>query len=250
MMKPPSRPGKSLRAATRARIGLGRAGDALPTADLLDFQLAHARARDEVHGVVDFAGLASPLAALHPVLHVHSAAPSRDSYLRRPDLGRRLDTESQTRLATLHAANPPWQIVFIVADGLSTAVEGHALPLLQLCLPRLAAYPVAPILLAEQARVALGDEIGGILGAELSVMLIGERPGLSVANSMGVYLTWQPRPGRTDAERNCLSNIHADGLSYEAAACKLCWLVETALARRISGVALKEEWVPTPSLPG
>ena len=229
-------PWERFRAATRARIGLGRSGDALPTKALLDFQAAHARARDAVHGTVDFDSLAVHLD--RPVVQVHSAAPERESYLRRPDLGRRLDTASREGLAEL--AGEQADAVFIIGDGLSTAVQHHALPLLELVLPVLEGWRLAPIILARQARVALGDEIGAALKASLSVMLIGERPGLSVADSLGVYLTWQPRPGLTDAGRNCISNIHTRGLSYREAAARLVWLMKESRHRRLSGVTLKE----------
>ncbi len=229
-------PWERFRAATRARIGLGRSGDALPTKALLDFQASHARARDAVHGAVDFDALAQGID--HPVIQVHSAAPERESYLRRPDLGRRLDAASRERLAGLMAE--PADAVFIIGDGLSTAVQHHAVPLLELVLPELEGWKLAPVILAGQARVGLGDEIGAALKASLSVMLIGERPGLSVADSLGVYLTWQPRPGLTDAERNCISNIHAHGLSYREAAARLVWLMKESRHRRLSGVTLKE----------
>ena len=238
-------PWERFRAATRARIGLGRSGDALPTKALLDFQAAHARARDAVHGAVDFDTLAASMG--RSVVQVHSAAPERDSYLRRPDLGRRLDAASRERLAGLLAE--PADAVFIIGDGLSTAVQHHALPLLDLVLPELEGWHLAPVILAGQARVALGDEIGAALKSSLSVMLIGERPGLSVADSLGVYLTWQPRPGRTDAERNCISNIHAHGLTYREAAARLLWLMKEARHRRLSGVALKEDSVLPPPAP-
>jgi ethanolamine ammonia-lyase small subunit len=241
MTRPPRSPApdpwERFRAATRARIGLGRSGDALPTKALLDFQAAHARARDAVHGAVDFDALAVQLG--HPAIRLHSAAPDRASYLRRPDLGRRLDAASRETLAGLLAE--PSDVVFIVADGLSTAVQRHALPLLRECLPELPDWRIAPIVLASQARVALGDEIGAGLKASLSVMLIGERPGLSVADSLGLYLTWDPKPGRTDSERNCLSNIHEAGLSYRQAAARLVWLMTEARRRRLSGIALKDE---------
>jgi len=238
----PDDPWARFRAATRARIGLGRSGDGLPTKALLEFQAAHARARDAVHGAVDFDALALQLH--HPTIQLHSAAPERESYLRRPDLGRRLDSASREKLAGLLAE--PADVVFIIADGLSTAVQHHALPLLAGCLPELKDWRLAPIILAAQARVGLGDEIGMLLRASLSVMLIGERPGLSVADSMGVYLTWQPRPGLTDADRNCISNIHADGLSYRQAAARLLWLMKEARHRRLSGVALKDDAVLPP----
>jgi ethanolamine ammonia-lyase small subunit len=234
---PPSDPWARFRAATRARIGLGRSGDALPTKALLEFQAAHARARDAVHGAVDFDALAFHLD--RPVVQLHSAVTDRDMYLRRPDLGRRLDSASRERLAGLMST--PVEVVFIIADGLSTAVQHHALPLLEACLPALSGWKLAPIILAGQARVGLGDEIGAGLKAALSVMLIGERPGLSVADSMGIYLTWNPKPGLTDADRNCISNIHADGLSYGEAAARLVWLMTEARHRRLSGVGLKDE---------
>jgi ethanolamine ammonia-lyase small subunit len=236
-MTQPADPWSRFRAATRARIGLGRSGDALPTKALLEFQAAHARARDAVHGTVDFDALAVQLD--HPAIQLHSAAPDRVSYLRRPDLGRRLAPASRETLAGLLAE--PVDAVFIVGDGLSPAAQIHALPLLEICLPELSDWRLAPIILAGQARVGLGDEIGALLKASLSVMLIGERPGLSVADSLGVYMTWNPRPGLTDAERNCISNIHADGLSYREAAARLLWLMKESRHRRLSGVGLKDE---------
>jgi ethanolamine ammonia-lyase small subunit len=249
MKRPPPPPApdpwQRFRAATRARIGLGRSGDALPTKALLEFEASHARARDAVHGAVDFDALAAQLD--RPAIQLHSAAPDRDSYLRRPDLGRRLDAASREKLAGLLAE--PADVVFIIADGLSTAVQRHALPLLRDCLPELTGWCIAPIVLAGQARVALGDEIGAGMKAALSVMLIGERPGLSVADSLGVYLTWDPKPGRTDAERNCISNIHAAGLSYRQATARLVWLMEEARHRRLSGVALKDEAALPPPEP-
>ena len=227
-------PWSRFRAATRARIGLGRSGDGLPTKALLDFQLAHARARDAVHGQIDFAALAGEIG--RPALRVDSAAANRESYLRRPDLGRRLDPASRASLKP-----GPYDAIFIVGDGLSTAVQRHAAPLLSLCLRELADWRIGPVILAGQARVGLGDEIGALTEAALSVMLIGERPGLSVADSLGIYLTWAPRPGRHDAERNCISNIHAHGLSYETAAAKLLWLMRAARTSKLTGVGLKEE---------
>lgn len=227
-------PWARFRAATRARIGLGRSGDGVPTNALLDFQLAHARARDAVHGQIDFAKLAEEIG--QPSIRIDSAATNRESYLRRPDLGRRLAEASREKLSP-----GPYDAVFIIADGLSTAVQRHAAPLLKLCLPELKDWRIGPVILAGQARVGLGDEIGALTGASLSVMLIGERPGLSVADSMGVYLTWQPRAGRNDSERNCISNIHAHGLSHEAASAKLLWLMRAARTSRLTGVGLKEE---------
>ena len=231
-------PWETLRKATRARIGLGRAGDGLPTAELLKFQLAHARARDAVHGTVDFAALAADLAPL-PTLKVKSQAPDRAIYLRRPDLGRRLHPESAALLAKVPPQ--PWDLVFVVADGLSAgAVQTHAAPMIRACLERLPGWRVAPIVLAEQARVALGDEVGDLLGAQLCLLLVGERPGLSVPDSLGIYMTYRPKLGRRDSERNCLSNIHADGMNYTSAADKAVWLAREAVRLRLTGVELKE----------
>lgn len=233
------------RLATRARIGLGRAGDALPTAALLDFQLAHARARDAVHGTVDFDALAAALAP-HPSLRVQSAAPDRAAYLRRPDLGRRLADADRARLAALPRPERPWDIAFIIADGLSaTAVNANAAAAFAACaaaLPR--DWRIAPVVLAEQGRVALGDDAAHALGAKMAAILIGERPGLSVADSLGIYLTLDPYPGRLESERNCISNIHADGLSHKEAAAKLAWLAREARRRGLTGIGLKDEAPP------
>ncbi len=227
-----------LRHATRARIGLGRAGDAVPTHALLEFQLAHAQARDAVHAPLDLDALEQALAP-HPILRLHSAACDRTTYLRRPDLGRRLDPESRERLCGSTPGIPP-DIVFVVADGLSArAVMRHAPAVLSACLQRLPEQAHAPIVVVEQARVAIGDEIGEVLSAKLCLVLIGERPGLSVADSLGLYLTWAPRPGVLDSARNCISNIHADGLSPEHAAQQAAWLIGEATRRSLTGVALK-----------
>lgn len=235
-------PWARFRAATRARIALGRAGDGLPTKALLEFQLAHARARDAVHGAADFDEIA---ASLDPVttIRVHSAAPDRSTYLRRPDLGRRLDPASAAALP-----KGDWDLVFVIADGLSaSAVQVNAVPMVRACLDRLHGWRVAPVVLAEQARVALGDEIATLMGARMVALLVGERPGLSAADSLGAYLTWDAKPGRADSERNCISNIHADGLSIGTAADKLCWLAREATRLKLTGVALKED---APSLTG
>ena len=230
-----SDPWIGLRATTRARIGLGRTGNALPIKDVLTFQLAHARARDAVHTPLDTEALAKAIAPL-PAISVHSKAADREIYLRRPDLGRQLDT------GCLIAPSGPCDVVFVLADGLSpTGVQRHAPPFLRACFDRLADWTIAPVVIATQARVALGDEIGTQLQATLCVMLIGERPGLSVANSLGVYITYQPRPGRQDSERNCISNIHEDGLAYDAAADILVWLMTEARRRKLTGVRLKAD---------
>ncbi len=230
-----------LRSLTPARVGLGRTGVSQQTADQLDFQRAHAQARDAVHARLDAPSLASALGALTggPVLRLHSAAVDRPTYLQRPDLGRRLDETSRAALAA--SASGPFDLSVIVADGLSAlAVERHISPLLQEWLPQLDGWLRAPLVVVEQGRVAIGDEIGATLGAALSVVLIGERPGLSSPDSLGAYITWDPRPGRTDAERNCISNIRAEGLSYSQAARQLTWYLNEARRRRLTGIALKD----------
>jgi len=234
-------PWAALRAATPARIGLERCGDGLPTQSLLDFQLAHARARDAVHGAVDFAALAARIEPLLPVLRVKSAVPDRAAYLRRPDLGRRLAPDSRALLQG-DGVRQRVDAVFVIADGLSAAaVETQAAPLLECCLALLPHdWALAPAVLAEQARVGLGDEICALLNADLCAVLIGERPGLSAADSLGVYLTWRPSPGHKDSDRNCLSNIHGRGLSIDQAAAKLVWLMTEARRRQVTGIALKE----------
>ncbi len=245
------------RLATRARIGLGRSGDALPTAALLEFQMAHARARDAVHGSVDFDALAAALAP-HPSVRVKSAAPDRAAYLRRPDLGRRLDDADRARLEALPRLDKPWDIAFVIADGLSaTAVNANAATTFAECMARLPGnWSVAPAILAEQGRVALGDDVAFALGARLVAILVGERPGLSVSDSLGIYLTLDPRPGRLESERNCISNIHADGLSPAEAGAKLAWLAREAKRRGLTGIGLKDEAPPlieaakTNALPG
>jgi ethanolamine ammonia-lyase small subunit len=241
-------PWAALRRATRARIGLGRVGDALPLSDVLDFQLAHARARDAVHAALDVAGIAQaldavPSAAALRSVPVTSAAIDRPTYLRRPDLGRQLAPSSQDALTRWGEAQPNgWDAVFVVADGLSSVgAQRHAVPLIAACLARLPGWRIAPIVVATQARVALGDEIGEALGARICVMLIGERPGLTVSDSLGVYLTYGPKRGRRDSERNCISNIHGDGMAYDAAADLLVWLMGESRLRKLTGVELKDQ---------
>ena len=269
-------PWTRLRSFTGARLALGRAGDSLPTREVLEFALAHAQARDAVHNALDTEALARDLAAhdFQSVI-VQSAARDRAEYLRRPDLGRRLNDDSRLLIKqschrelkqSCHPERgakrgveepalslpkgsafeksqseiPP--VVFIIADGLSAiAPERHAMQILQQMKTVLQGWRITPIVIATQARVALGDEIGELLRAEMTVMLIGERPGLSSPDSLGIYLTYNPRIGCTDADRNCISNVRPEGLSYEAAAHKLHHLM--LAARRIgqSGVALKDE---------
>ena len=196
-----------------------------------------------MHGALDVEALRRDLEAVElPSIPVRSAVPDRATYLQRPDLGRRLDPDSRERLAA--AAVPGVDAVLVVADGLAAAAAGrHAVPLLASLVPRLRAtrWRLAPVVVAEQARVALADEIGTVLGARLAVILLGERPGLSAPDSLGAYLTWEPRRGRTDAERNCVSNIRPEGLPCELAAERLLYLMTEARRRRLSGVALKEE---------
>jgi ethanolamine ammonia-lyase small subunit len=229
-----------LRRFTPARVALGRAGNGLPTAAHLDFQAAHAAARDAVHAALDVAALRGDLdAAGLANIAVHSEAADRRTYLLRPDLGRRLREEHRAELTAT-----PGALLFVICDGLSaTAVQRHSTPLLSHVIPALrrAGRTVAPIVVAEQGRVALGDDIGEAMGVEAVAVLIGERPGLSAADSLGIYLTWQPRRGRTDAERNCISNIRPDGLAPIAAANKLLWLIAAMRRLRLTGVGLKDE---------
>jgi ethanolamine ammonia-lyase small subunit len=230
-------PFEGLRRATPARVGLGRAGQGLATAPMLAFQLAHARARDAVHAELDVEGLRDALA--RPSLVVASAAPDRQAYLADPGLGRRLDTQS--------AALPKgdFDLVIVVADGLSaTAVQAHAAAVVDALIARLPDWTLAPMVIARQARVAIGDPVGAALGARLVVVLIGERPGLSAADSLGAYLTFDPKPGRLDSERNCVSNIRAPGgLSHDQAADKIAWLLTEARRLGFTGVDLKDREV-------
>jgi ethanolamine ammonia-lyase small subunit len=240
---PPRRSLADLRHLTPARVGLGRVGASLPTKALLDFTLDHARARDAVHAAFDAPAIVSSLTELGlDAIEVSSLARERGDYLRRPDLGRRLDQASKQLLASRHAAPRPLAIV--IGDGLSpSAVNAHAVRLIQRLLPQLADDGIewSRTVVAAGARVALGDEIGAILGAQMIVMLIGERPGLSASDSLGAYLTYAPRVGRSDAERNCVSNIHGAGLGYDEAAFRIAWLIREGLARQLTGVALKDE---------
>lgn len=229
-----------LRRFTAARVALGRSGTGLPTRAALDFAEAHALARDAVHGALDVAALR---AALPGAVAVRSAAADRATYLRRPDLGRRLHPDDA---AVLARSDPG--LAFVVADGLCAAgVQAQAAELVRAC----AAHGLTgPVVVATQARVALGDEIGAALGAGAVAVIIGERPGLSAPDSVGIYLTWQPGPGRTDAERNCISSIRPGGLSCAQAAAKLAWLCGRMRAIGATGIALKDEQPePPPALP-
>jgi ethanolamine ammonia-lyase small subunit len=245
----PARSLRELRQLTPARVALGRTGASMPTQALLQFTLDHARARDAVHAAFDGAGVVAGLGALGcSAVEVFSQAGNRAEYLRRPDLGRKLDARSQELLAQQrHGA---CDLAIVIGDGLSpSAVHAHAVELLRCLLPRLKELEIGPVVVASGARVALGDEIGALLGARMVAVLIGERPGLSAPDSLGAYLTFDPKVGRSDAERNCVSNIHASGLSYDEAALKIAWLVSEGLARRLTGVALKDESMLQPRLP-
>jgi len=234
MAEPPDLP-KRLGALTQARILLGRAGQGMPTRALLDFQLDHAGARDAVHTSLDIAALEAAIGK--PLIAVRSRAGDRTTYLRRPDLGRLLHLDDAPQLLRTGDA-----LAIVIADGLSaTAVQAHAPALVAALVARLTGWTIAPLVVALQARVALGDDIGEALGADLSVVLIGERPGLAAHDSLGAYLTWAPQRGRRDSERNCVSNIRPPhGLSYAAAADTIVALLRAARARQLTGVALKE----------
>lgn len=237
-------PWTRLRRFTPARIALGRAGHSLPTEELLRFGLAHAQARDAVHLPFDPQQIEAALHGLQiDSVIVHSAAVDRLQYLRRPDLGRRLDESSRALLRAARSEPPP-ELVLIIADGLSShAVHRHALPMLANVLPalRAQAWRLAPVVIAQQSRVALGDDIGELLGTQLAAVLIGERPGLTSPDSLGIYLTYGPKVGRLDSQRNCISNIRPEGLGYQAAARELLYLLAEARRLRLTGVGLKDD---------
>ena len=229
------------REVTSARIGLGRFGQGMPTRPLLEFQLAHARARDAVHSILDTNRLAEAIEG--EVLRVHSAAPDRAAYLQNPGLGRQL---SQGACLPEMACD----LAIVLADGLSaTAIQNHGARIANELRRLLPDWRAAPAVIAEQGRVAIGDEIGSRLGADLVVVLIGERPGLSAADSVGAYLTWKPRAGRADSERNCISNIRTPGgLAPELGAANIAWLAREARALRLTGVGLKDRFADTGTL--
>ena len=231
----------ALRSLTPARLALGRAGASLPTGEVLRFGWDHARARDAVQLRLDIDALEREIAALGPAsLRVVSRASDRSTYLMRPDLGRRVDSKDAQVLD--HAAGGGCDLALVVADGLSSlAVQRHAAAVLEQIIRSVPPdWRLSPVVIATQARVALGDEIGERLRAGMVAVLIGERPGLSSPDSLGIYLTWQPRVGRSDAERNCISNIRPEGLSYAQAARKLLWLCQQARRMKLSGVGLKD----------
>ncbi len=245
-------PWSRLRVHTSARIGLGRVGDGLPTNQLLEFQMAHARARDSVHMPFEGENLAHDIADLGlPVVQVHSRATNRAEFLQRPDYGRTLDDDSKARLLSLHKnrvtddeAASECDVVFILADGLSArAVHENGADMLRQSRHLLDdSWKIGPAVIANQARVALGDEIASRLKAKISIILIGERPGLSSADSLGAYLTWAPKPGCSNAQRNCISNIRPAGFPVGDAARKLVYLMNEARKNSISGVLLKDNY--------
>jgi ethanolamine ammonia-lyase small subunit len=235
-------PWTQLRRYTKARIALGRAGTALTTAELLRFRMDHARARDAVLKDMDQAAVGRSLEKYHlPVLELTTRAHDRNEYIHRPDLGRKLSPESA---ALLKKHQGDYDIALMIVDGLSgTAMETNPVPFLDCLLPLLrdAHYTLSPLCVVRQGRVAIGDEIGSILGAKLSVVLIGERPGLSSPDSTGIYITYGPAPGLTDERRNCISNIRPEGLAYDAAALKLLYFIRESLRLKLSGVKLKDD---------
>lgn len=249
-------PWRQLKAFTNARIALGRVGSSLPTKEVLDFGMAHAMARDAVHTPLDAEVFCMELhASGFETVLVKSAAPDRASYLLRPDLGRKLGEKSAAQLQAFAAKEA--DVLFVVGDGLSSmAVANHARQVLEALRAQMPEKPKAPVIVATQARVALSDHIGELLRARIVVMLIGERPGLSSPDSLGIYITYGPKVGRQDSERNCISNVRPEGLSYPAAACKALWLVNEALRLKLSGIGLKDQsdiveisTVSVPSLP-
>jgi ethanolamine ammonia-lyase small subunit len=239
-------PWRQLRQLTSARIALGRAGTSMPTAAQLEFQYAHAQARDAVHLPFDHAGLSVQLAGRgRDSLLLHSAASDRHNYLQRPDLGRRLDDESAQLLNQHRTVNPAgYDLAIVVADGLSAlAVHRNAMPMLKHIEEQALAegWSLSPVALVSQGRVAVADEVAERLGARMVVVLIGERPGLSSPDSLGLYFTYAPKIGLTDASRNCISNVRLEGLSYPMASHRLLYLMREACRRQLSGVNLKDD---------
>jgi ethanolamine ammonia-lyase small subunit len=232
-----------LKAFTAARIALGRTGTAEPLQAMLDFRLAHAHARDAVYAVLEQEALLTELHTLQiPVCLLKSQANQRSDYLQRPDLGRQLHVSGAAQLKEYNSSG--YDVCMVLADGLSaTAINRHAIPVIKRLLPAFqqAGFTIAPVCLVEQGRVAIGDEVGFLLKAKLVIVLIGERPGLSSPDSMGAYITYQPKPGLTDESRNCISNIRPEGLNYMDAADKITALSKASLQLQLSGVGLKDE---------
>lgn len=235
-------PWSDLKAYTAARIALGRTGTAEPLQALLQFRLAHANARDAVYAILNQQMLLSELQSLHCAsFTLQTQAASRSEYLQYPDRGRRLHTKSHDELCEFNSTG--YDVCLVLADGLSaTAINNHAIPVINLLLPLFekATVSVAPVCIVQEGRVAIGDECGYLLKAKLVAVLIGERPGLSSPDSLGVYLTWRPAPGLTDEARNCISNIRPEGLNYLAAAEKIFFLINESLRLQLSGVGLKD----------
>lgn len=237
---------QQLRELTPARIALGRAGTSLPSAPQLDFQFAHAMARDAVHTPLDVDKLKEAMDELNfDCIQLHSAAKDRDTYLQRPDLGRRLSAESADALKRHRSSTTDvYDLVIVVADGLSAlAIQRHTVPFLKRLIEgiELQGWSVAPVCIVLQGRVAVGDEVGELLNARMSLVLVGERPGLSSPDSLGLYFTFRPKMGLTDASRNCISNVRLEGLAYGNAAFRLMYLMTEACRRQLSGVDLKDE---------
>lgn len=236
-------PWDSLRTFTNARIALGRTGIASPLKEVLDFKMCHAHARDAVYSELHADELERSLDQFQlPLIRVRSKAVDRSAYLQRPDLGRTLHESSVAHLK--NESSHTTDVAVIVADGLSAiAINEHAIPVLKKLLPLLkqSVLTIAPLVIAEQARVAIADEIGSILQAKLSLILIGERPGLSSPDSMGAYITFDPKPGTTDEARNCISNIRPNGLNYDLAAEKIAGLIRASLHLKLSGTLLKDD---------
>ena len=250
-------PWDTLRRLTAARIGLKRSGASLATAPLLEFQLAHARARDAVHQALDGGSLERNLAGLGlPVLRITSQAKDRAQFLMRPDLGRQLSPEAERTLA---AKKGTYDIAFVISDGLSaSAAQKHAAPLLAEIIPALKDWRLAPLVIVGLGRVGAGDAVAAGLNATSVVILLGERPGLTAPDSLGAYLTWKPRPGTTEADRNCVSNIRPEGVRYADAARTIVHLLRAMRSGGVSGIALKDdsdrlllsgETTTTPTLP-
>ncbi len=235
-------PSSQLRVHTNARIGLGNVGGSLPTVEVLSLKLAHAEAKDAVYTYLNMAELQEQFEQFNlPIFKLSSKIPDRTEYLKRPDLGRRLNEKS---VKILKDANQSFDMVFVVTDGLSAeAVNQHSLAILKPTLSILQSEYKIALVIVEQGRVAIADEIGQLLKAQLSAILIGERPGLSSPKSMGIYTTFQPKIGLTDEKRNCISKVHPFGLSYETACEILLFYIRQSLLRRYSGVDLSLEIV-------
>lgn len=248
-------PWQELRRYTDARIAQGRTGVSLPTKALLAFQMDHASARDAVHVALQIEALADQLkAAGYSAIELHSRAADRTEYLQRPDLGRRLDLRSVKQLQAYWQKHPDTvKVALVIADGLSSmAVQSHAAAMADAVLTRLEkrGLSIAPVSIVSQGRVAVGDEVAELLGAELLILLVGERPGLSSPDSLGIYYTYQPQVGLTDARRNCISNVRPAGMSIEAATEKLVWLIDESMRLQCSGVALKDQSVSSAAISG